>query len=289
MPIPKGTRAGVPVRCKLKEGKRQMIRNLKALGLALCAAFALSAIGATVASAHVFESDAPAGTEIHLTARQYTEGNTKNIHNEELKGTQEFQGTTGDKKTLKCKEVSAEATPKPPTEEITATNVKYNTCTAWETKENKTVEVAKTFVEFTSCDYLFKGATENTAGPVGTLGEHAKVKIKCNTPGDHIHIKATELKLTCITIPEQEVGGIRYFKDPKDEANKIVIHATTHGIKSTTTNSIACPNEGVAVHDEPAKGGTYTGEITVEGFKDALHKEPTPIKVSGAKETKLGG
>jgi hypothetical protein len=264
-----------------------MTPNLKTLGLTLCAVLALSAIGVSAASAHVFESDAPAGAEVHLTAKQDVNGTTKNNHGEELKGAQEFQTTTGDR-TLRCKEVAAKATPKPPTEEITVTNVEYKSCGVWETKEGITKEVAKTFVEFTSCDYLFKGATENTAGPVGTLGEHAKVKIKCNTPGEHAHIKATELKLTCITIPEQEVGGIRYFKDPKDE-KKIVIHATTHGIKSTTTNSIACPNEGVAVHDDLTKGGTYTGEITVEGFKDAEHKEPTEIKVSGAKKTSEGG
>jgi hypothetical protein len=260
-----------------------MTHNLKVLGLALCAAFALSA---AAASAHQFKSSEP--NEAHLTARQYTEGSTRNIHGEESKGTQEFQATTGDKRILKCNEVAAKGAFKSPAEEITATNVEYKNCGAWETNEGKTVKVSNTFVEFTSCDYLFKSSTEETSSPpLGTGGSHAKVKIKCNTPGDHIHIKATELKFPCITIPEQEVGGIRYFKDPKDE-NKIVIHATTHGIKSTTTNSIACPANPV-VHEDLTKGGTYTGEITVEAFKDEAHTQPATLEASEAKKTSEGG
>jgi hypothetical protein len=267
-----------------------MTRNLKALGLALFAVFALSAAAASVASAHQFKSNA---VEAHLTARQYTEGNTKNIHGEELKGKQEFKATTPDPKTLRCNEVTAKATFVPPAEAITATNIEYKNCGAFETNaESKTVEVAKTFVEFTSCHYEFKGGTETTANPpVGTSGAHAKVKINCTTAGDHIHIKATELKLPCITIPEQETGhGVRYFKDPKDET-KIVIHATVHGIKSTTTNSIACPTKsgGTEVHETAANGGTYTGEITVEAFKDAAHTIPATLEASEAKKTSEGG
>jgi hypothetical protein len=268
-----------------------MTRNLKALCLALCAAVALSAAAAATASAvSEFKSNAP--TEAHLTARQYTKGNTTNIHGEELKGKQEFQATTGDARTLRCNEVAAKGTFKSPATEITATNVEYKNCGAWETKEGVTKEVAKAFVEFTSCDYVFKSATEETpTPPVGTKkGKHAKVQIKCNTPGDHIHIKITEAKLACITIPEQVTGhGVRYFKDPEDET-KVTIHATVHGIKSTTTPSIVCPTKsgGTEVHDTAANGGTYTGEITVEAFKDAAHTEAATLEETEAIKTSEG-
>jgi hypothetical protein len=264
-----------------------MTRNLKALGLALCAAFALSAIGASAASAVVqdeFTSDAVGEQITHLTAKQKTDGNTKNIHGENLGGVQEFQGTTGDEKTLKCNEVSAKATfTGPKVKDITATNVEYKSCGAFKTNaEGKTEKIATTFVEFTSCDYHFYGETTETAnGPVGTKANenHANVEIKCTVAGDHVHIKATELKLKCITLPAQNVlHAVRYFNTGED----VSIHATAHGIKSTTENSIACPtkNGGTEVHEDLTKGGTYTGEITVEGFKDAAHTEKTKVQVS---------
>jgi hypothetical protein len=269
-----------------------MTRNLKAPGLVLCAAFVLSAIGASAASAVVqdeFETDAPPGVQWHLTAKQKTDGNTKNIHGELLKGVQESQYTTGDEKTLKCNEVLAKATPVgPKNKSITTTSVEYNNCGAWRTNlEGKTEKVATTFIEFTSCDYNFSGETTETVnGPVGTNAaeNHANYEIKCTTAGDHIHTKATELKLKCVTIPAQTVlHAVRYFNTGED----VSIHITAHGTKSTTENSLACPTpEGkTVVHETAANGGTYTGEITVEGYKDAAHTETTKVQIPGGPST----
>ena len=258
-----------------------MQRKAKALGLALAAAFALSAVAASAASAvtHTFSTPGYAGTTF-LTAKQYTEGNTENIHGEELNGVQEFQAKTNDTRTIKCKKLTASGLViKEVSSDVTLTP-KYEECSAWETKDGVTKEVSSAFVQFTSCSYLFKGGTNSFSE--GTEGEHATVNIHCNISGDFVHIKVTALKLTCITLPEQTIGqGVRYFNE-ETEPNNVVIHATAHGIESETPGTIACP--GKATHTT----GTYTGEATVSAFKNEAHTEPQSIEVTGAGLTSEG-
>jgi hypothetical protein len=253
-----------------------MIRTLKALGLALFAAFALSAVAASAASAaHTFKSDAEVGHLTHFTAEQKTDGTTLNIHGEKLEGTQEFQAKTNDNKTLKCKKVKAKGTFEGPSvASVTATNVEYSECSAWETNaEKKTVTTVPIEVKFNGCDYHFYG--ETTATPEGTAGEHAIVEIKC-PEGKHIEILATGLKTQCIDIFPQSVHGAKYFNGETAGVRDIAIHATAHGIKSTTTGACGTGEDTT---------GTYTGEITVKGYNDTEHKNPTSIWVEGAGTT----
>jgi hypothetical protein len=254
-----------------------MIRTLKALGLALFAAFALSAVAASAASAaHTFKG---AKNPTYSTAEQKTDGTTLNEHGVKLEGTQEFKTTTGDKNTLKCKKVKAKDKIEAlEVASVTATNVEYTECSNWETNEKKeTVTTVPLTVNFNGCDYHFYGETTGT--PTGTAGEHAIVEIKC-PEGKHIEILATGLKTQCIDLFAQSVHGAKYFNGETGpegaKVKDIIIHATAHGIKSTTTG--AC---GTGEHTT----GTYTGEITVKGFSDEAHTIPSSIWVEGAGTT----
>ena len=190
---------------------------------------------------------------------------------------QEFQAKTNDPRTLKCNTLNAKGTVEGETKPTVTVTPEYKNCSAWETKEGVTKEVSSAFVEFTSCHYEFKGETKSF--PEGTEGEHATAGIHCDTPGDEVHVKVTALKLNCITLPEQSIEqGVRYFNE-ETEPNNVVIHATAHGIESTTPGTIACP--GKATHTT----GTYTGEATVSAFKDEAHTEPQSIEVTGAGAT----
>jgi hypothetical protein len=252
-----------------------MIRTLKALGLALFAAFALSAVAASTASAvekHVIKV---AKNPTYFTAEQKTDGTTLNEHGVKLEGTQEFKFTTGDKNTLKCKKVKAEGKIAAlEVASVTATNVEYSECSNWETNEKKeTVTTVPLTVNFNGCDYHFYG--ETTATPEGTAGEHAIVEIKC-PEGKHIETLATGLKTQCIDIFPQSVHGAKYFNGETGGVKDVAIHATMHGIKSTTTG--AC---GTGEHTT----GTYTGEITVKGYSDEAHTTASNISVSPGERT----
>jgi len=255
-----------------------MTRNLKAFGLALCAALALCAVAASGASADLFKSDASQGGKTWLTAEQKTDGNTKNIHGENLAGYQEFQFTTADtNKVLKCEEVSAKANFEGPgTETLTYTNVKYEKCNNWITNEaGETERSTVLHVNFTECDYVFgTTTTPNPGKPAGKYGEgeHAAMQIKCPV-GQEIHTKATNFELECATTPEQTVHGVKYFNGETEGIEDVSIHATVHGIESTTQG--VC---GEGVHTD----GTWTGEITVTGFNNEAQTNKTSVTIEGA-------
>jgi hypothetical protein len=235
-----------------------MTRNLKALGLALVAVLALSAVAASGAAAqteHVLRTSA--GQTAHFTTK--------------AENTQLFKGSTNDSKFFSCNEVNAKGTFKDGAKEATATNVVYSgNCVAVEGEK----EVLAT-PEFTGCDYLFTGKTTK-GNPTGN--EHASVHIKCPT-GQAVHLKVTALKLNCVTIDEQAVPDAVRYKTQVTEGGRedITIEATAHNIEVTTPNTAACPTGtgGPVTH----KDGLYTGNVSVTGYKDAAHTEPTNVSV----------
>jgi len=245
-----------------------MTRNLKTLGLALIAVLALGAVVASTASAEKQNKfRTTTGAEAHLTAE--ADPNAK---------TQYFQASTANPhKFFSCNKVSLSTTVKDEATEITTSTPLSEECEAvliprTEPKEETKVSM---FVELTTCHYFFKTNT-TTGNPTG--GEHANAGIKCNTAGDHIHSKVTALKLRCSTIPEQEIKhAVRYNNVEAGGIKEITLEATPHSIKVTTENSIACPTpEGkTIVHED----GLYTGKMTVKGYKDVNHTEPTSIFV----------
>jgi hypothetical protein len=235
--------------------------NLKALGLALVAALALSAVAASGASAqtHVFRTSA--GQTAHLTAKST--------------GNQVFKASTNDAKEFVCKQVNiaqGTGTVKDAVTEVTAQPA-YGECTAY--KGANTTEGVVAFTEFTSCHYDFKG--ETTAGnPTGN--KHANVQIKCTTPGDFVHLKVTALKFNCVTLPEQVItDAVNYtnITDPETGKKAVEVDATPHSIESITPNTAACPT--ASGKEETHKNGSYTGEVVVTGFKDVNHLEPTDV------------
>lgn len=82
----------------------------------------------------------------------------------------------------------------------------------------------------------------------------------------------TAFKFKCIHVPPQTVEGVRYRNDPNN-THAIELEMTVHGIHSTETETAACD---AATHDN----GSYTGTITVEGFKDAAHTETADLSVA---------
>jgi len=214
-----------------------MNRKLKALALALFAAFALSAMTASSASAsgETFHSD---GDHTILDVTQDgTEGSST--------GQQIFETTAGK---LSCTGVEASIT-------LTATTTGEITAVPTYTKCNKIeggAEGLTTHVKMTSCDYLFTAESTPT---------HAQVHIQCSTPGDHIHVNATFLgsEILCMTIPPQTPtsGGVVYHNLGEPPATRtITIEVTVEGIEYTEKG--ACGSSTV-------NNGKYFGNVLVQG------------------------
>jgi len=212
-----------------------MNRKLKALGLALFAAFALSAMTASGASAAEEFHSSEAHTILDVT-QDGTEGS--------ITGQQIFETTVGK---LSCTGVEASVT-------LTAKTLSEITAVPTYTKCNKIENGAEglvTHVKFTSCDYLFTSKKSGT---------HSQVHIQCSTPGDHIHVNATFLgsEVQCVTIPPQTPtgGGVTYHPVGSAPKRTLTIEATVTGIEYTEKG--IC---GSAV----ANNGIYNGNVLVQG------------------------
>lgn len=212
-----------------------MHRNLKALGLALVAVFAMSAVAASAASAKYDTFRTQNGETVTPTVSS-------------ISASQRFK-IEGAEEESNCKEISATGSLLDKTTDVTVAPT-YSNCTA--TRNGSTVAAT---VETTGCEYTFTGETN--------ASEHAEVHILCET-GKSIHIKVTALKLQCFTIPPQTVGGIHYINTGTTPNRDIDIKATATGIK--TEKGGAC-GEGEAKAE-------YTGEVTVKGHnKNAEPRE----------------
>jgi hypothetical protein len=181
-----------------------MMRKLKALGLALAAVFALSAVAASSASATAFTSTAPAGTIEHITGT-------------DTHGVDEF--TVGESK-LTCDEESFTANAATPTTTITVTPT-YKKCrtTGGEEKEDVTVTT-------NGCTYTFTSHGAVTIDcPAGKVIEIHHY----SDPGVHKNSKCTN------TVgPQNGVGALTYTHPNNGiEANGTInVTLQTHGICS---------------------------------------------------------
>ena len=223
---------------------RDMTRNLKALGLALIAAFAMSAVAASAASA----------VNHHFTGTSGEALTTESI------GEQVFESTTGEEKGYKCKKVVTEKGTVPAgTVTSVPTTPKYEECSTFGPPGVANVKQE-------GCEFVFTGNT-TTGNPTG--GEHANVDIVCPA-GKSIIIQATGLKLNCSTVYPQEIKhAVRYENETTAGNGKthVRIKATAHGILSKTIGVCA---EAPETHTN----GSYTGEVTVSA--------PSGISVSNA-------
>ncbi len=239
-----------------------MTRNLKALGLALAAVFAMSALSAASAQAE------PTFTGYETTAGE------PHVHTT-IEGTtdpgaiEKFKAGAG---TVEChnKYSATSLDGDDPTLTVTVTEVA--------TPDTKIVGHCntnvpgignfKTDIEFTTCDYLFHTETkleENTYT--------GKVDVKCTTPGDSIHVRITNAAggTKClITIPEQTgLEHVVYHNKKEEKPTKVTVTATVEKIKYVQTEGgiLGCGQANGTY--EGTKGATYTGEATVKAFNKA--------------------
>ncbi len=247
-----------------------MTRNLKALGLALAAVFAMSALSAASAQA------VPT-----FTGYETTTGNP-HVHTI-IEGTTDpgaIEKFDTEKATVEChnKYSGTDLTGDNSTLTVTVTEVKTPNTEGTHCNTFAKPPISQNFkteILFTSCDYLFHVETkleENTYT--------GSVDVKCTTPGDHIHIKVLNAAggVKCqLTVPEQT--GLKHivFHNKKEvKPTKVTVTATVEKIKYTQTEGgiLGCGRANGVYED-----ATYTGEATVSG-KNTLN-EAVDVEVSG--------
>ncbi len=240
-----------------------MSRNLKALGIALAAALALTAVMASAAQAKfdtfkVFpEAEGSAFIKAEASGNQTTSIGTTSVI------------CTG----LNLKEP---ATVKNNTTEITVWP-NYTGC--------KIGGVVNTTVATNGCHYLFTSETTEIVG--GSGKEHATVHIVCTKEGESIKIGPT---LGCeITVPPQTVHGIRYKNvTTPNEVTPVEreMHVT---VEATTPASIKFSSKGcsslLGLADGEHEGAQYTGNSTILGYKDEAGVINEGIRVGITYET----
>lgn len=219
-----------------------MTRNLKALGLALVAVFAMSAVAVSTAAAevpgHFVADSAPAFLTAEATSKQvYTAGGNQ----------------------LTCNNVAVHTDEVSETQTNITVTPTYSGSDTYGSGPNAPCEGAvggstvKIFVDFTKCDYNFTATTDSE--------EHAQVHIECENPEtEGIHIKATGLKLPCYTITPQTVGG---------KNNESGVHYTNnegHVDINATVNDISYHSEGVCGSETGT--ASYKGEVTVSAHDE---------------------
>jgi len=209
-----------------------MTRNLKALGLALFAVFALGAVMASAAAAHV-----PA----RFTAE---EGIT--ITGVQIEGTHKFKVTNTETQCEKVKfHGTAPSNPKVPTvseESITITPT-YEECFA-EAGIFGTIEVTVTGFKAGECDYRIRA--------------DGKVDIEC-AEGKEITVDAA----TCtIHVPAQpNIGTLTYEVGKVGEVHDLKVNVNLKEITANHTDGFGCPLESGG----EGKVATLTGTTTVTG------------------------
>jgi hypothetical protein len=230
----------------------KMTRNLKALGLALIAALALSAVAASGASAEYKFTSGAGTTNTIVTGEQTTT-------HEFVTGGQGFKCTV-------AKFEGTQATATTTTATITPT---YENCTYGATRPID--------ITMNGCTYLFTGATN--------AEKHGIVHIKCPA-GKVIEAHITEPAGTnkcTLTIAEQTAtGGVTYTNNLKPVPDDVTIH-------TTMTWKLTAHGEGLLCNTIKAAGSVvYKGTTTLRAYEDVGGIEGAQVKltVDGAPEEK---
>jgi hypothetical protein len=250
----------LPIRLPIKlnadgERKREMTRNLKVLGLALVAALAVGAVGASAALGNAnywFLSDASAGATTTFKGEQVVANGDRFVI---------------DGGTFKCEATHYTGTQVGPTVSTITLSATYSGC--------KFGPIPIT-INMGNCHYLIHTDTngDTTNGQFDTI-----TTITC-TSGD-ITITASSAGTTkCIThIPAQNLGtGLVATNGTTPGGIKdITGHIDFSTITYTQTGGTglgACANFG----STETHNGVYEGEATHTGFNEA--EEPTDISLS---------
>jgi hypothetical protein len=247
-----------------------MTRNLKVLGLALIAVFALSAVIASAASAvtiHKFTTTAANGKAVLTGDQVGTEAENafstkgKNLPIECNAANVSYKGTVGNGAT----EVTVHPT--------------YGLATPAKTTCKSPLGEAS--IVTTGCNYIITGETSpftNTSGV--SEGEDATVHLECEA-GKEIKVTSggCEIKLSDksgTTSVNQKLNGVKFTNEGTGSSADIKLDVTVDKIHYTTSG-FACTVAGL-----PATGtdGFLTGKVTVTGFEDNAGSEGTPVGVS---------
>jgi hypothetical protein len=219
-----------------------MIRNLKALGLAFVAVFALSAMTASAASAtDLFRSSS---TPVTLTGEQEFTAGVGDI----------FTTTAGAIECLSAKYHGTVATS--PVSEVVVKPT-YTSCSL--------AEIIPAKVDFGSCTYKF--TIDEPAG--ATTGS---VHLECPNAGEEVTVTAgvndagVGTNKCTIHIPPQTVGGIKYTNvGASDPTKEITVDVNASGI---TYKETAGTGTGACVTSTLQHTATYVGKALVTGEQD---------------------
>jgi hypothetical protein len=235
-----------------------MTRNLKVLGLALMAAFAMSAVVASAASAQngKLTSDGPVtltGTELAGNAFHFGEGlglpatkcNDSTFHGGKLNGT-----TGGVHQLLPSGESNFTFVPK------------YKECK---------VGFLPATVDMTSCDFVFTLGATTGGGATYGITSH----LECSVPGDTVHLTAFSdaghtNRVCSITFGAQT--NIPGLHATNVAGGTVLVNGTATGITATHLNEPGCPGH---VHSAIA---TYVVNVEVKG--DNAAGQATGISIS---------
>jgi hypothetical protein len=183
-----------------------MMRSFKALGLALIAAFAMSAIAASVASANEFHSSA---TNTTLTVAS----------NEDQKFLYEKEG-----KTVKCTKVGGSGTATAQTLKEVTFKPDYQGCTV------DGIAFSSAQVSFNECDYTF---TIDVAGK-----NEGKTHVACvGTSQITITVKVFGVSVCTFHIGKQTPKGV---SDEKQGSGNIIVEPTETGIVGSRQGGSEC-------------------------------------------------
>jgi hypothetical protein len=229
-----------------------MTRKFKALGLALIAVFAMSAVAASGAQAeniqHTFLSDS--------TTQNGSGQTTTNLTGFRDEGSEHiFTIDEGSVSTV-CSEIVFEG-PEVGSEldEVTVTPA-YDSCTT---------SLGAANVTENHCAYVFDSDTTTHETPSG-LKEDAPVDIECSG-GSVLEIEVPSVGVKVSVGPQTGLHGVSYKEDedPETEKDAVTVEATVEGIAWTCTPAFLCGLGGI-----PSSGtdGTYEGDTIVTGFED---------------------
>lgn len=231
-----------------------MTRNIKALGLALLAAFAFSAIVAQGASAvaeeHEFETTGEQTTV--LTGHQET-------------GENHHTFTIGET-VLTCHIATFEGTMAGVRADHVELVPTYKEC---HSNIEKTTNSAKVTVN--GCTFTFDSDTQETV--TNEVAEtHAPVSMTCPAGKD-----ITIVQLSCVihVLPFEGLHGVTYTNLPNHGPggkDAVTVTATVTGIPTTTTGGLACLAAGLGFAHKTWES-TYTGKTEVTGYEDLSSEE----------------
>ncbi len=244
-----------------------MIRNLKALGLALIAAFAMSAVLAS--SALAVGEDSLRLTPGELPAI---------LTGEQIKGAghENHRFLTSGGASIECEVAKFAGTIK-----AGATTLETQTVTIRPTYEKCFGKVGESklpaTVNMTHCDYIFHGG-KKAATPVDTF-EKGLVDLVCEkaTETPHVELYMNELdhtnkKALCsLTVTPFVNKGNNTFTNTTGTPDDVDVTSKVEGIAVDRTGSLLC-----GAKEQTA---TYTGTTTLRAFKDQgvhlISSEPT--------------